>query len=112
MKPGDGFVKTGGKSQLQRSIVDTERCGILTQAVVDETAAGKSGPVLMAVRLKVDSGKVSEIETVIARTGDFAFKPQGVLDTKDQDWTTPDARLATPHARLSQRPGGQVLRDV
>ena len=89
IKPGDGFFKTGGKSQFQRSIVDTERCGILTQAVVDETAAGKSAPVLMAVRLKVDSGKVSEIEAVIARTGDFAFKPQGVLDTKDQDWTTP-----------------------
>lgn len=89
IKPGEGFFRTGGKTQFTRTIVDTERCGALTQAVVDETAAGKTGPVLMAVRLKVDSGKVSEIETVIAREGDFAFKPQGVLDTRDQDWTTP-----------------------
>jgi hypothetical protein len=42
----------------------------------------------MAVRLKSDKGKVTEIEQIIARTGDFAFSPQGVLDTKDQDWTT------------------------
>ncbi len=88
IKPGEGFFKTGGKAQLQRTIIDTERCGSLTQAVVDENAPGKSGPVLMAVRLKSDAGRVTEIETVIARTGDFAFKPQGVLDTKDQGWTT------------------------
>ncbi len=84
IKPGEGFFKTGGKVQLQRTIVDTGKCSTLTQAVVNESA----GPVLMAVRLKSDGGKVSEIETIIARTGDFAFKPQGVLDTKDQDWET------------------------
>jgi hypothetical protein len=50
IKPGDGLFKTGGKSELQRPIVDPERCGILTQAVVDETTVGKSAPVLMVVR--------------------------------------------------------------
>ena len=88
IKPGEGFFKTGGKVQLQRTIVDTERCGTLTQAVVDQTVAGKSGPVLMAVRLKVDSARVAEIIEQYPRHRDFAFKPQGVLDTKDQDWTT------------------------
>jgi len=92
IKPGEGFFKTGGKVQLQRTIVDTGKCSTLTQAVVDESAGGpgpaKTGQVLMAVRLKSEGGKVSEIETIIARTGDFAFKPQGVLDTKDQDWDT------------------------
>jgi len=88
IKAGEGFFKTGGKAQLQRTIVDTGKCSTLTQAVVDETAGGKTGPVLMAVRLKSEGGKVGEIETIIARTGDFAFKPQGVLDTKDQDWGT------------------------
>jgi hypothetical protein len=88
IKAGEGFFKTGGKAQLQRTIVDTAKCSTLTQAVVDENAAGKTGPVLMAVRLKSEGGKVSEIETIIARTGDFAFKPQGVLDTRNQDWAT------------------------
>ncbi len=32
------------------------------------------------------AARSAEIEEIIARTGDFAFKPQGVLDTKDQDW--------------------------
>jgi hypothetical protein len=100
IKPGEGFFKAGGKAQLKRTIIDTARCGTFTQAVVEE----KAGPVLMAVRLKVDAGKVSEIETVIARTGDFAFKPQGVLDTKDQDWTTllPPAQRRTREALNSQ----------
>jgi hypothetical protein len=88
IKLGEGFFKTGGKAQLQRTIVDTGQCSTLTQAVVDETSGGKTGPVLMAVRLKVDAAKVSELEIVIARTGDFAFKPQGVLDTRDQDWAS------------------------
>jgi hypothetical protein len=86
IKPGEGFFRTGGKAQLQRTIIDTGKCSTLTQAVMDES--GKTSPVLMAVRLKSEGGRVSEIETVIARTSDFAFKPQGVLDTKDQDWET------------------------
>jgi len=88
IKAGEGFFKSGGKLQLQRTIIDTGKCSTLTQAVLEENAGGKTGPVLMAVRLKSEGGRVSEIETIIARTGDFAFKPQGVLDTKDQDWAT------------------------
>jgi hypothetical protein len=88
IKLGDGFFKTGGKSSLRRYILDSAQCSSLTQAVVDETIGDKTSPVLLAMRMKVVSGKASEIETIIARTGDFAFKPQGVLDTKDQDWTT------------------------
>ncbi len=88
IKPGEGFIKTGGKARLERTIVDTGKCSTLTQAVADETVSGKTSPVLMAVRLRSEGGKVSEIEMIIARTGDFAFKPQGVLDTKDQDWET------------------------
>jgi len=114
IKLGEGFFKTGGKAQLQRTIVDTGQCSTLTQAVVDETVAGESGPVLMVARLKVASGKVTEIETVIARTGDFAFKPQGVLDTKDQDWTTlmPAAQRRTREGPdRARRPYGSAARS-
>ena len=45
IKPGEGFFKTGGKAQLQRTIVDTGKCSTLTQAVVDESAGGKTVPV-------------------------------------------------------------------
>jgi hypothetical protein len=84
-KLGEGFFKTGGQSQFQRTIVDTARCSTLTQAVVDEPGKGQ---VLMAVRLKSEKGKVSEIEQIIARKGDFAFKPEGEIATANQDWET------------------------
>jgi hypothetical protein len=63
IKPGDGFFKTGGTVRFQRNIIDTERCGTVTQAVIDETIDGATVPVILAVRLKVDAaGKVSEID--------------------------------------------------
>ena len=40
------------------------------------------------MRLRSEGGKVSEIETIIAREGNFAFNPQGVIATSDQDWET------------------------
>ena len=139
IKLGEGFFKTGGKSHFQRTLIDTERCGTLTQAVIDETpdpnapapagrggargaagprgaapggapGAGPAGPrqggpggagaragaqaaaadtgpaVIFAVRLKVDNGKVSEIETIVNRQGELFFSPAGVLATKDHDW--------------------------
>jgi len=101
-KPGEGFVKTGGKATILRSLIDTERCGTLTQALVDETISGTTQPTIFAVRLKVTAGKVSEIEALMARKAGTAagglnfYDPVALLATKDQDWTTPlpkDKRL-------------------
>ncbi|GEM_PF-451945 len=49
---------------------------------------GTIRPILFANRLKIENGKVTEIETIIAREKDFAFNPQGLLQTKEQDWET------------------------
>jgi hypothetical protein len=49
---------------------------------------GTVRPILFAARLKVEKGKITEIETIVARERDFAFNAKGVLDTKDQDWET------------------------
>ncbi len=56
---------------------------------------GAVRPILFANRLKVENGKITEIETIVAREKDFAFNAEGVLNTKDQDWDTilpPDKR--------------------
>jgi hypothetical protein len=97
IKRGDGFFRSGGRAQLQRSLLDTERCGTLTQAVIDETIDGAVVPVILAVRLKVDAGQVSEIETIVNRKGEMFFNPQGLLATKDQDWerVLPPAQRST-----------------
>lgn len=91
IKAGDGFFKTGGKSHFERSLVDTQRCGTVTEAVTDETVGGAPTLAVMVVRLKVEQGKVSEIETIVTREAEFKqfYNPKGLLETKDQDWTTP-----------------------
>jgi hypothetical protein len=91
IKAGEGFFKSGGKVHLQRSLIDTERCGTVTQAVTGETIGGAQTLAVMAVRLKVDQGKVREIETLVTREAEFKafYNPKTLLETKDQDWTTP-----------------------
>jgi hypothetical protein len=49
---------------------------------------GTVRPILFASRLKVEKGKIAEIETIVARENDFAFNAENVLKTKDQDWET------------------------
>jgi hypothetical protein len=91
MKTGEGFFKSGGKAQLQRSLIDTERCGTVTEAVTEETVDGLQTLAVMAVRLKVEQGRVSEIETIVTREAEQKrfYNPKALLETKDQDWTTP-----------------------
>jgi len=90
-KLGEGFFKNGGKVHLERSLIDTERCGTVTEAVTDETIDGAQTLAVMAVRLRVDRGKVSEIETIVTREAEQKcfYNPKALLETKDQDWTTP-----------------------
>ncbi len=89
IKAGEGFFKTGGKVQFQRHLIDTERCGTLTQAVIDETVNGATAPIILAVRLKVNAGRVSEIETIVNRASEKPFfSPEGYLATRGQDWET------------------------
>jgi hypothetical protein len=90
MKAGEGFFKSGGKVHLQRSLIDTERCGTVTEAVTGETIGGKLTLAVMAVRLKADQGKVREIETLVTREAEMArfYRPKVLLRTNDLDWTT------------------------
>src|SRR5688500_2166986 len=90
-KPGEGFVKSGGKATVLRSLLDTERCGTVTQALVDETINGETAPTIVAVRLKVVAGRVTEIETLLGRKGaskmagfDF-YNPKALLATRDHE---------------------------
>jgi hypothetical protein len=72
---------------------------------------GTIRPILFANRLKTDNGKITEIETIIAREKDFAFNAQGVLQTKDQDWDT----ILAPEKQHSEGIGGccqQLFRPV
>ena len=67
-------------------------------------AEGTVRPILFANRLKVENGKITEIETIIARERDFAFNVQKELETKDQDWDT----ILPPEKRIPRK----VLADA
>jgi hypothetical protein len=78
---GKGAWLTAGKTTFKRGMVDTQKCGTHTQAIIDES----SKPMLYGVRLKVSQGKISEIESIVVR-GKEVLNVQAILDTKDQDW--------------------------
>ena len=82
---GKGIWETAAKVLLKRGLIDPERCGTHTQAVLEEN----NRPILFGTRLKVERKKITEIESFIAREKEFAFElggAKGVLETKDQDW--------------------------
>jgi hypothetical protein len=102
---GKGLWQTAGKALLRRVLVDTRRCGTHASAVLEERfdsatvgpantlsgtkplpAEGTLRPILFGVRLRVEGGRISEIESIIAREREFAFDAGGALATKDQDW--------------------------
>jgi hypothetical protein len=67
-------------------------------------AEGTVRPMLFASRLKVEKGKITEIETIVARENDFAFNAETLMKTKDQDWET----ILPPEKRIPRK----VLADA
>ena len=85
MQLGEGLWKTAGMPAFTRNVLDTQTCGTVTEAVVAEN----SGQVIFGLRLKLDGEQnLSEVETFVVRSGGFAFKPQGIIDSKKDDWET------------------------
>ncbi|NLV31463.1 MAG: hypothetical protein GXY47_09935 [Acidobacteria bacterium] len=78
---GKGVWETAGKATFKRRMADTRKCGTHTQAILDE----KGNPLLYGVRLKVDGGKISEIEAILARGKEVLDVP-AILATADHDW--------------------------
>jgi hypothetical protein len=78
----DGLWQGADGVELRRDLLDTETCGSLTHGVLTENGA----LVLFGVRMKLVGGELTEVEQYVARDTEFAFKPDGVLDTADQDW--------------------------
>jgi hypothetical protein len=63
----DGLWKTAGALKYAHSALDTELCMTASEAVVPDGATD----VPIAVRLRVQNQKLTEIETIVARSGDY-----------------------------------------
>ena len=86
VKVGEGLWTTAGKVTFQRKLLDTERCGALIQAVLEES--GMEKPTIFGVRLQLANKKITEIEAYIARAKEFAQKPEGVPLQDGDDWAS------------------------
>jgi hypothetical protein len=67
----------------QRDILDVDSCKTFTELIV---TAG-SHPYVIGTRLKVDNGKISEINTMVTDDGDWGFSATKYLsNSKDENW--------------------------
>ncbi|WP_437835819.1 hypothetical protein [Sorangium sp. So ce1153] len=67
-----GLWKTAGALKYAHSALDTETCSSASQAVVPD--GGMDIP--LALRLKLESQKINEIETIAVRPGDYKVSGQ------------------------------------
>ncbi len=82
---GDGIWKTAGMVTFHRDVLDTERCGTVSEAVIDNSGTAT----IFGLRLKVDAGKLSEIETIVVDPKNGFFPtPMGIVNSKSDDWET------------------------
>jgi hypothetical protein len=114
---GKGLWQTAGKPLVRRVLIDTRQCGVHASAVLEEPfrsaaigpatpfsgkkplpAEGTVRPILFGVRLRVESGRITEAESIVAREREFAFDADGALATRDQDWES----LLAPEERSSR----------
>ena len=94
------FWKNAGDTKYSQRALDTTACSVAAQAVIPES--GKDLPV--GLRIKVVAGKMTEIETIVVRPGDYTASfavdsnPAAIIDIADDiDWhdEVPQAERAT-----------------
>ena len=83
LEVGDGLWQTASALTFHRNLLDTERCGSLTQAVLEEEG---EGPIIFGVRLGLVEQQITEIETYIARSTEFFQTPEGVPVMDGEEW--------------------------
>jgi hypothetical protein len=83
-KLGEGLWKTAGAVKFQRSALDTESCMSITEAVVTEG----STDIVVGLRLKQEGEKLSEVESIVVRQGDYFSNPSALASSASDDWTT------------------------
>jgi len=85
MNVGDGIWKSAGMVKFKRSALDTTTCMTATESVLPEGTTDR----IYGVRLKLDGGKITEIETIIVRMGDYILNnPSGLAMSSTDDWET------------------------
>jgi hypothetical protein len=83
IKKEQGLWNTPLPVAFHRSIIDVDSCRTFTEVIVTE---GKT-PVVLGTRLKVEDGKIVEIDSLVTRKGDWLFNADDYLKySKAEDW--------------------------
>jgi hypothetical protein len=64
---GEGLWKTAGMLKYKHTALDTENCSSVSESVVPDG----SMDVPVGLRLKLEQAKITEIETIVVRPGDY-----------------------------------------
>lgn len=91
---GSGLLwKTAGAVKFTRSLLDSERCGTVTEAVVPNSGTDT----IVGVRLKLEAQQLTEIETIVVDPDNGFFPtPMGIINSKADAWEdlVPEAQRA------------------
>jgi hypothetical protein len=83
IKKDQGLWNTPLPVALHRSLLDVDSCRTFTEVIVTEG----SNPYVLGTRLKVEKGKISEIDSLITKKGDWLFNADNYLKySKAEDW--------------------------
>jgi hypothetical protein len=97
---GEGLWQKASAVRFKRSALDTERCGTHTQAVLDEDGV----PIIFGVRLQLDRGQISEIESYVVREGSyFLFSPDALARSDEEGVTEVQWEALVPEEQRNTR---------
>ncbi len=83
IKKDQGLWNTPLPVSFHRSLLDVDSCRTFTEVVVTEG----SHPYVLGTRLKIEDGKVSEINSLVTQKGDWLFNADNYLNySKAEDW--------------------------
>jgi hypothetical protein len=78
---GQGISKTPLDIDLSRSLLDVDTCQTFTEII----HTNPSHPYVIGTRLKVEDGKISEIEALVTQKGDWLFNAADYLKYSSQE---------------------------
>jgi hypothetical protein len=83
IKKEQGLWNTPLPIAFHRSFLDVDSCRTFTEVIVTEGGH----PYVLGTRLKVEDGKVSEIDSLVTKKGDWLFNADDYLKySKAEDW--------------------------
>ncbi len=82
IKLGEGVWKTAGEAKFKRSALDTERCGTVTEAVIDNQGMDT----IFGLRLKLEAQSITEVETIVVSANGFFPTPAGIINSTGDAW--------------------------